>query len=87
MELYEAKDLPSADLSNQHVDDDSNSEVKRLGVPKVNGFFIIIQFSFSKDLNKYCVSMSFTVDFCVVSSANTDLFLFLCFLLPTNVNI
>ncbi len=40
MELYEAKDLPSSDLSNQHVDDDSNSEVNRRGVPKVNGYFL-----------------------------------------------
>jgi hypothetical protein len=56
MELYEAKDLPSADLSNQHVDDDSNREVKRLGVPKVNGFFFMaiqIQFLFFyKDILK-----------------------------------
>ncbi len=41
MELYEAKDLPSADLSHQHVDDDSNCEVKRLGVPKANVFFVL----------------------------------------------
>ncbi len=42
MELYEAKDLPSADLSNEHVDDDSNSEVNILGVPKSKCFFFFV---------------------------------------------
>ncbi len=42
MELYEAKDLPSADLSNQHVDDDSNSEVNRRGVSKSKRFFVVL---------------------------------------------
>jgi hypothetical protein len=42
MELYEVKDLPSSDLSNQHVDDDSNSEVNRLGVPKSKWFFFFV---------------------------------------------
>ncbi len=49
MELYEAKDLPSADLSHQHVDDDSKSEVNRLGVSKSKCFFFLCAFLVAVD--------------------------------------